>query len=77
MSWPTELVAKAKYEIEVFERPSRATSMELVDEVVMLRLLVNDFRDAATTVCYSPNPLAACKLMDVIAQSRFSVPEAS
>lgn len=32
MTYPTELIAKAKYEIDIFERPSAETSIELVAE---------------------------------------------
>jgi hypothetical protein len=37
MVYPTELVEKAKYEIEIFERVSADTGQELLDEVIRLR----------------------------------------
>jgi hypothetical protein len=40
--YPTELVAKAKYEMEVFERVSSDTGAELIAEVERLRAIIAD-----------------------------------
>lgn len=37
MSYPTDLVEKAQYELEVFERVGRETSLQLLEEVVAWR----------------------------------------
>jgi hypothetical protein len=37
MKYPTELIAKANFEIDLFERPSLDTSKELIEEVLFLR----------------------------------------
>ena len=37
MDYPTELIAKAKYELQVFERVAMDTGEELVSEVERLR----------------------------------------
>ncbi len=37
MVYPTELLARAKHEMKVFERCTAETCQELIDEVVRLR----------------------------------------
>jgi hypothetical protein len=78
MNYPTELVAKAKYEIEIFERPSTETSAELVAEVVMLRSLVRDMRAAALGLWTQDGEILGFERMEsVIAESKQSVPDAA
>lgn len=50
MTYPTELVALAKHEVNIFERPSADTSLALIAEVEMLRSLVREMRAAALEV---------------------------
>jgi hypothetical protein len=73
MTYPTELIAKVKYEIDIFERPSAETSLELVAEVVMLRSLVRDMRDAVMSASASSFAGDNKRLGDVIAESMHSV----
>lgn len=54
MNWPTEVVAKAEYEIGIFERPSSATSLELIEEVKKLRAMLRQLADAADNLAVSP-----------------------
>lgn len=37
MTYPTELIAKANFEISIFDRLSVETSIELINEVLFLR----------------------------------------
>lgn len=68
MSYPTELVAKAKYEMHVFERVSADTAAELIAEVVMLRSLIRDMRTTALSGSRDD-------LQKVVTESLFSVPQ--
>jgi hypothetical protein len=45
MEYPTELVAKAKYEMQIFERVAQETGAELVAEVDRLREALTELRD--------------------------------
>lgn len=47
MEYPTELVAKAKYELAVFERVAMDTGAELVSEVERLRAQIELPREFA------------------------------
>jgi len=42
MKYPEELIPKAKYELDVFERVSMDTGKELVAEVELLRALMSE-----------------------------------
>lgn len=44
MSYPTELVEKAKYEVRVFERVSADTGILLIAEIMRLRDLVTEMK---------------------------------
>lgn len=46
MTYPTEVVAKAEYEIAIFERPAVSTSIELIAEVKHLRQLIAGLTNA-------------------------------
>lgn len=82
MIYPTELIARAKYEVKIFERVSADTGIELIAEVVMLRSLVREMRAAAIDVgAIQPTHPDKIKfdrlvrLTSVIAESMHSVPE--
>ena len=81
MIYPTELVAKAKYELEIFERVAADTGAELVAEVVILRSLVREMRAAAKDVggaAIMSTEIAfdeLLRLSSVIEESKHSVPE--
>ena len=83
MTYPTELVERAKYEVEVFERVSADTGIELTAEVVMLRSLVREMRAAAADVgarlmgieCEGTKFDALSRMALVIEESKLSVPE--
>ena len=65
MSYPTELVAKAKYELQIFERVSADTGRELVAEVERLREIISMSGQEHTHECikchfsYTPKPNAS------------------
>lgn len=42
LSWPTELIECAKFEISLFDKPSIKTCNTLISEVEFLRALLND-----------------------------------
>jgi len=46
VKYPTELVAKAQYEMHVFERVSADTGAELIAEVIRLRELAKNMATA-------------------------------
>jgi hypothetical protein len=54
MDWPTELVAKAEFEIRIFERPSIDTSRALLEEVKKLRAMLRQLADATDNLAVSP-----------------------
>ncbi len=45
-TYPTEVVAKAEYEISIFERPAVDTSIELIAEVKHLRQIIEGLTNA-------------------------------
>lgn len=51
MNYPTELIAKAKYELEVFDRVAADTGAELVAEVVRLREMLEETGNDCTHKC--------------------------
>jgi hypothetical protein len=52
MAYPTEVVAKAEYEIGIFERAAADTSQELVDEVKRLRAVIQALTSASDPVTF-------------------------
>lgn len=45
-TYPTEVVARAEYEISIFERPAVDTSIELIAEVKHLRQIIEGLTNA-------------------------------
>lgn len=55
MTYPTELIEIAKYEMHVFDRVSAETGAALIVEVERLRLLVNNPSQESTSPA-TPSP---------------------
>lgn len=51
-AWPTELVAKAKYELRIFERVAMDTGAELVAEVERLRGIIQRAKEHSTRITH-------------------------
>jgi hypothetical protein len=54
MDWPTEIVAKAEFEIRIFESPSIDTSRALLEEVKKLRATLRQLAEATDNLAVSP-----------------------
>lgn len=59
MAYPTELVAKAKFELETFERVAAETGAELVQEVERLRDLLQRAKAESELIEHKGKPMVA------------------
>lgn len=57
--WPTELVAKAKYELHVFDRVAAETGVELVAEVERLREIISRAKQESELIQYQGRSVIA------------------
>ena len=59
MSYPTELIEKAKFELKTFERVSADTGVELVAEVERLREVLKRAKQESELIQYNGKSVVA------------------